>query len=67
LSNFEGSTTSVHKIAERLSFKHTVKAGHPSFDVLHVATALHLGIKEFLTFDGNQKNLAEAEGLVVPV
>ena len=34
---------------------------------LHVATALHLGAKEFLTFDGNQKKLAEAEGLVVPL
>jgi hypothetical protein len=25
------------------------------------------GVTEFLTFDGNQKNLAEIEGLVVPV
>ena len=57
----------VHKIAERLAFKHTAKGGHRSFDVLHVATALHLGVTEFLTFDGNQKKLAEAEGLVVPV
>jgi len=32
-----------------------------------VATALHLGVTEFLTFDGNQKRLAEAEGLVVPL
>ena len=36
-------------------------------DILHVATALELGVKEFLTFDGNQKKLAEAEGLVVPL
>jgi predicted nucleic acid-binding protein len=57
----------VHKIAERLAFKHTVKGGHRSFDVLHVASALHLGVTEFLTFDGNQKKLAEAEGLVVPL
>ena len=57
----------VHKIAERLAFKHTAKGGHRSFDMLHVATALHLGVTEFLTFDGNQKKLAEAEGLVVPV
>jgi predicted nucleic acid-binding protein len=57
----------VHKIAERLAFKHTVKGGHRSFDVLHVASAIHLGVTEFLTFDGNQKKLAEAEGLVVPV
>lgn len=57
----------VHKIAERLAFKHTAKGGHRSFDVLHVASALHLGVTEFLTFDGNQKKLAEAEGLIVPV
>ena len=30
-------------------------------------TAEDLGVTEFLTFDGNQKRLAEAEGLVVPV
>jgi predicted nucleic acid-binding protein len=36
-------------------------------DILHVATALHLGATEFLTFDANQKELAEAEGLVVRV
>ena len=36
-------------------------------DILHVATAIELGAKEFLTFDGNQKKLAEAEGLVVPL
>ncbi len=57
----------VHKIAERLAFKHTMKGGHRSFDVLHVASALHLGATEFLTFDGNQKKLAEVEGLIVPV
>jgi predicted nucleic acid-binding protein len=57
----------VHRIAERLAFKHTTKRGHRSFDILHVASALHLGATEFLTFDENQKTLAEAEGLVVPV
>jgi len=35
--------------------------------MLHIATALHLGVREFLTFDGNQQKLAEAEGLVVPI
>jgi len=32
-----------------------------------VATALHLGATDFLTFDSNQKMLAEAENLVVPL
>lgn len=57
----------VHRVAERLAFQHTAKRGHRSFDVLHVATAIHLGAKEFLTFDANQKKLAETEGLRVPL
>jgi predicted nucleic acid-binding protein len=32
-------------------------------DVLHVATAKHLGTSELLSFDGNQRMLAVAEGL----
>ena len=28
--------------------------------MLHVATALHLEAREFLTFDGNQRKLAAA-------
>jgi predicted nucleic acid-binding protein len=53
----------VHRLAEALSKKHTITGGHRSFDVLHVATALHLGAKEFLTFDSNQRRLAAAEKL----
>lgn len=57
----------VASIAERLSAQYTWTEGYRGFDVLHVATALHLGAVEFLTFDQKQKALAEAEGLVVPV
>ncbi len=57
----------VHSIAETLSATHTMKRGHRPMDILHLATAKHLGLKHFLTFDGNQKKLAEAEGLLVPV
>ena len=53
----------VHRIAERLSARHTGASGHQAFDVLHVATALHLGAREFLTFDANQRKLAAAEKL----
>jgi predicted nucleic acid-binding protein len=53
--------------AKRLSIAHTLTEGHRGFDILHVASAVLLGAKEFLTFDGNQKKLAEAEGLAVPV
>jgi len=53
------------KIAERLSARHTGAHGHRAFDVLHVATALHLGAREFLTFDTSQRKLAAAEKLKV--
>ncbi|MDZ4742471.1 MAG: PIN domain-containing protein [Verrucomicrobiota bacterium] len=57
----------VVSIGERLSAQYTWTEGYRGFDVLHVATALHLGAREFLTFDAKQKKLAEAEGLVVPL
>ena len=57
----------VHSAAERLSELHTDDGGHRSMDILHVATALEIGAREFLTFDVNQKKLAEAEGLRVPL
>jgi predicted nucleic acid-binding protein len=49
--------------AEELSRRHTIASGYRSFDVLHVATALHLGARELLSFDANQRTLAQAEGL----
>jgi predicted nucleic acid-binding protein len=53
--------------ADRLSSTHTLSGGHRGFDILHVASALRMNATHFLTFDRNQKNLAEAEGLLVPV
>ncbi len=57
----------VHQIAERLSATHTTADGHRLTDILHVATAIHLGMEGFLTFDDRQRTLALAEGLTVPV
>jgi predicted nucleic acid-binding protein len=57
----------VASIAERLSGGYTWTRGYRGFDILHVATALHLGVAEFLTFDALQRELAESEGLGVPV
>jgi predicted nucleic acid-binding protein len=34
-----------------------------SWDVLHVATALQLGVHTFLSFDRRQRSLAVANGL----
>lgn len=53
--------------AKRISAMRTLSGGHRGFDILHVASALQMKATQFLTFDGNQKKLAEAEGLVVPV
>lgn len=55
----------VFRRAEALSARHTISSGQRSFDLLHVATALHLGAREFLTFDLNQRRLAAAEKLKV--
>lgn len=51
----------------RLSFLHTVNGGHRGFDILHVASALLMNATHFLTFDANQRKLAEIEGLLVPL
>ncbi len=54
--------------ATRLSSTHTLTGGgHRGFDILHVAAALVMKADEFLTFDANQRKLAENEGLVVPL
>lgn len=57
----------IHLAAERLSELYTEASGHRFMDILHVATAIELGARAFLTFDENQKKLAESEGLTVPL
>jgi len=52
--------------AERLSAGHSESIGTRSLDILHVASALVLGAKDFLTFDTRQGTLAKAAGLRVP-
>ncbi|MCF7675149.1 MAG: PIN domain-containing protein [Akkermansiaceae bacterium] len=51
--------------AEALSAAHSKTLGTRGFDVLHVATAIALGTKDFLTFDSRQKTLAVKAGLKV--
>lgn len=53
--------------AKRISSQRTLTGGHRSFDLLHVASAIIANATQFLTFNDNQKKLAEAEGLIVPV
>jgi predicted nucleic acid-binding protein len=53
--------------ANRLSATLTLKQGHRSFDILHVAASLHLKARKFLTFDTNQRKLAKAEKFALPI
>lgn len=53
--------------ASHLSHAHTLTGGHLSFEILHVAAAKIIGATHFLTFDANQRKLAESEGLEVPL
>ncbi len=55
----------VLKRAAALSRSHTPTLGTRSLDVLHVASALELGLKRFVTFDERQRQLALATGLKV--
>jgi predicted nucleic acid-binding protein len=56
----------VHLLAEGLSAQYTMVEGYRFADILHVATALQEGAKQFLTFDRQQKKLALSAGLQVP-
>ena len=49
--------------AAEISRAHTPRLGCRSLDVLHVATAVELGLPYFLTFDLRQQRLARAVGL----
>jgi predicted nucleic acid-binding protein len=49
--------------ARELSRAHTPALGCRTLDVLHVATAIELGLRYFVTFDSRQRQLAKAAGL----
>lgn len=55
----------VHAKAEQLSSLHTIAGGQRGMDILHVASALILGVSEFCTFDQRQAELAGKTGLRV--
>lgn len=57
----------VLRLARTYSLQRTAVKGHRTLDILHVATAVHLGAKAFLTFDERQRALAKYAGLRVPL
>ncbi len=57
----------LYPAARRLSAHYGETRSYGAMDIIHVASALELGAETFLSFDGRQRELAEAEGLqVVP-
>jgi predicted nucleic acid-binding protein len=56
----------VLRLSRVLSGQITAKGGHRTLDIFHVATAVHLGARRFLTFDGRQQALARHAGLDLP-
>jgi len=61
----EIDANAVLRRAEFLSVSWTETAGHRGYDILHVADATLVGATEFWSFDGRQRALAAAEGLIV--
>ncbi|MDQ5981250.1 MAG: uncharacterized protein QG602_4228 [Verrucomicrobiota bacterium] len=50
-------------LTAELSEQHTTRIGTRALDVLHVASAMELGARQFLTYDIRQAKLAVACGL----
>ena len=55
----------VWRFARDLSDRHAETIGCRTLDLVHVAVALSLGVKTFLTFDERQRAVAKLEGLTV--
>lgn len=56
----------VTRQVERLGAAHSSILGTRTLDIMHVAQAVVLKAKDFLTFDRRQAALAKAAGLLVP-
>jgi uncharacterized protein len=51
--------------AAELSASHSATLGCRTLDIIHVAAALVIGAKDFVTFDARQRALAKQVGLAV--
>lgn len=59
------TVVAVEQKAEELSASHAATLGCRTLDIIHVAAALIIGAKEFVTFDHRQAALARTAGLAV--
>ena len=55
----------IHDRATLLSTLHTAETGCRTLDIFHVAAALIIGTREFMSLDERQRELAKREGLKV--
>lgn len=55
----------VFPLAQQVSARRTVRGGHRTMDLLHVAAALAQPVSRFFSFDKRQRKLAVQEGLAV--
>jgi hypothetical protein len=65
LQRVDHDLATVYLQAESLSAAHTASTGARSLDVLHVAAALVLDARQFVSFDRRQRLLAKRAGLDV--
>lgn len=61
----ELSNKRVYPAARRLSVHYCEDKSFAAMDIVNVATAQELGFSHFLTFHDRQRELAEAEGMLV--
>ena len=55
----------VEQKADELSASHSAVLGCRTLDIIHVAAAVVIGAREFVTFDGRQGAMAKQAGLTV--
>jgi len=59
------SVAAIEQKADELSAAHSATLGCRTLDIIHVAAALVIGTKEFVTFDARERALATRAGLTV--
>lgn len=57
------SLEEIEPLFDSLAARHTAKHGFRTYDILHVASSLHLGCDTFWSFDAKARSLARLEGL----
>jgi predicted nucleic acid-binding protein len=59
------TASTIEQKADELSASHSAILGCRTLDIIHVAAAVVIGAREFVTFDGRQGAMAKQAGLTV--